>query len=167
MQGASASEGDAEAQAWAAAEVRVQLKEARTQAASEDLHQEAQLAKESRLAGLAKIEEIECANQARLTELRRSRDTNMEDMRCQLEDREDDCHTQETAVTDGFDCCCVGFLPHQYVPDAAVYDGVLCQVIEVFGKDDPSCAISDKWKKHKGIAPAMVISQLNGQVLSN
>jgi hypothetical protein len=89
----------------------------------------------------------------------------MEDMRHQLKDREADCCAQETAVTDGFDCCCVGFLPHQYVPDAAVYDGILCQVM-VFGKDDPSCAISNKWKKHKGFARVMVISQLNGQVLS-
>ncbi len=52
------------------------------------------------------------------------------------------------------------------MPDAAVYDDVLCQVIEVFDKDDPSCAIRDKWKKHKGFARAMVISQLNSQVLS-
>jgi hypothetical protein len=144
----------------------VQLAEAWAQAASEDLHQEAQLAEESRLARLAEIEEIERANQARLTKLRRSRDANMEDMRRQLEDREADCHAQETAVMDGFDCCCVGFLLCQYVPDAAIYDGVLCQVIEVFGKDDPSCAISDKWKQHKGFARAMVTSQLNGQVLS-
>ncbi len=144
----------------------MQPTEARAQAASEDLHQEARLAKESRLARLAEIEEVERTNQARLTKLRRSRDANMEDMQCQLEDREADCCAQETAVTDGFDCCHVGFLLCQYVPNAAVYDGILCQVIEVFGKDDPSCAISDNWKKHKGFAHAMVISQLNGQVLS-
>jgi hypothetical protein len=90
----------------------------------------------------------------------------MEDMHRQQEDREADCRAQETAGTDGFDCCRVGFLPCQYVPDAAVYDGILCQVIEVFGKDDPSCAISDKWKIHKGFTRAMVISQLNSQVLS-
>jgi hypothetical protein len=90
----------------------------------------------------------------------------MEDMRCQLEYREANCCTQETAVMDGFDCCRVEFLPRQYVPDTAVYDGVLCQVIEVFSKDDPSCAISNKWKKHKGFARAMVTSQLNGQVLN-
>ncbi len=87
-------------------------------------------------------------------------------MHHQLEDCEADCRAQETAVMDGFDCCCMGFLPHQYVPNAAVYDGVLCQVIEVFGKDDPSCAISSKWKKQKGFACAMVISQLKSQVLS-
>jgi len=31
-------------------------------------------------------------------------------------------------VTEGFDRCCVGFLPRRYVPDAAIYDGVLCQM---------------------------------------
>ncbi len=90
----------------------------------------------------------------------------MSDMRRQLEDCETDCRTQQNAVTDGFDHCRMGFLPCQYVPDAAIYDGVLCQVIEVFGKDDPSCTISDKWKKHKGFACTMVISLLNSQVLS-
>ncbi len=90
----------------------------------------------------------------------------MEGMRRQLEDHEANRRAQETAVMDSFDRCRMGFLPCQYVPDAAVYDGVLCQVIEVFGKDDPSCAISNKWKKHKGFAHVMVISQLNGQVLS-
>ncbi len=151
------SEGDAEAQAWAAAEIHVQLAEAWAQEASEDLHQEARLAKESRLTGLAEIEEIERANQARLTKLRRSRDANMEDMCRQLEDHEVNHRAQETAVMDGFDRCCVGFLPHQYVPNATVYDGVLCQVIGVFGKDDPSCAISDKWKKDKGFVRVMVM----------
>jgi hypothetical protein len=71
----------------------------------------------------------------------------MEEMHRQLEDCEADRRALETAVMDGFDCCRVGFLPRQYVPDAAVYDGILCQVIEVFGKDDPCCAISNNWKK--------------------
>ncbi len=90
----------------------------------------------------------------------------MEDMHCQLEDREAKRHAQETAVMDGFDRCHMGFLLRQYVPDATIYDGVLYQVIEVFGKVDHSCAVSNKWKKHKGFARVMVISQLNGQVLS-
>ena len=56
---------------------------------------------------------------------------------------------EETAITvnwvmDRFDCCHLRFLPHPYVPDAVVYDGVLGQVIAVFGKDDPSCAISNE-----------------------
>ncbi len=75
----------------------------------------------------------------------------MEDLHHQLEDCEADCRAQETAVTDGFDRCHVGFLPRQYVPDATVYDGILCQVKEVFGKDDPSCTISNKWKNIEGL----------------
>ena len=35
-------------------------------------------------------------------------------------------------VTNGFESCRMGFLPLLYVPDASVYDGPLCQVIEVF-----------------------------------
>jgi len=50
-------------------------------------------------------------------------------------------------VTEGFDHCHVGFLPRLYVPNATIYDGVLCQVTEVFEKYDHSCAISKKWKK--------------------
>ena len=50
--------------------------------------------------------------------------------------------------------------------DAAGDDGVLCQVTEVFEKNNPARAIRAKWKKNKGFACAMVISQLNGRVLS-
>ena len=42
-------------------------------------------------------------------------------------------------VTNGFEQCRVGFLPLLYVPDAALYDGALCQVIEVFDIDESSC----------------------------
>jgi hypothetical protein len=54
-------------------------------------------------------------------------------------------------VTNGFECCRVGFLPLPYVPDAALYDGALCQVIEVFDKDDPSHKNWAKWKKLMGL----------------
>ena len=47
-------------------------------------------------------------------------------------------------VMEGFDCCRVGYLPRPYVPNAAIYDGVLCQVTEVIEKNDPSCKISKK-----------------------
>ena len=50
-------------------------------------------------------------------------------------------------VTEGFDHCHMGFLPRPYVPNATIYDGVLCQVMEVFEKNDHSRAISKKWKK--------------------
>ncbi len=37
-------------------------------------------------------------------------------------------------VTNGFERCRVGFLLLLYVPNAAVYDGALCQIIEVLIK---------------------------------
>ena len=77
---------------------------------------------------------------------------------------------EETAVTvnwvtDVVDRCHVGFLPRAYALEEAIYNGVLCQVMEVFSKKDPSCAIREKWHKNKGFARAMVISVLNERVL--
>jgi hypothetical protein len=54
-------------------------------------------------------------------------------------------------VTDGVDRCHVGFLPQAYALEGAIYDGVLCQVTEVFTKSDPSRAIREKWYKTKGL----------------
>jgi hypothetical protein len=68
-------------------------------------------------------------------------------------------------VTNGFEQCHVGFLPLSYVPNAAVYDGARCQVIEVFDKDESSCANWAKWKPHNGFARTMVISKLNGKIV--
>jgi hypothetical protein len=44
---------------------------------------------------------------------------------------------EETAITvnwvsDGVDCCCVGFLPHAYIVQGEIWDGILCQVVDVF-----------------------------------
>ncbi len=77
---------------------------------------------------------------------------------------------EETAITvnwmmDGFEQCPVGFLPLFYVPDAAIYDGALCQVIEVFDKVESYCANRAKLKQHNGFARVMVISKLNGKVV--
>ncbi len=76
---------------------------------------------------------------------------------------------EETAVTvnwvtDDIDCCRVGFLPRAYALEGAIYDGVLCQVTEVFSKSDPSCTIREKWYKNKGFAQATVISVPNERV---
>ena len=73
---------------------------------------------------------------------------------------------EETAVTanwvmDGINCCHVGFLPRAYALEGAIYDGVLCQVTDVFSKSDPSCAICKKWHKNKGFVHSMVTSALN------
>jgi hypothetical protein len=64
-------------------------------------------------------------------------------------------------VMDGVDRCRVGFLLRAYALEGAIYDRVLCRVTEVFLKSDPSCAIPEKWYKHKGFARATVISALN------
>jgi hypothetical protein len=67
-------------------------------------------------------------------------------------------------VTDGVDRCRVGFLPRAYALEGAIYDGVFCQVTEVFSNSDPSCGIREKWYKNKGFAHATVISTLNEHV---
>jgi hypothetical protein len=66
---------------------------------------------------------------------------------------------------DGVDCCHVGYLLQAYALDSTIYDGVLCQVTEVFEKNGPSHVISEKWHKNKGFARVMVISALNEWVL--
>ena len=68
-------------------------------------------------------------------------------------------------VTDGVDCCRVGFLPQAYALEGAIYDGVLCRVIEVFSKSGPSHVIREKWYKNKVFVRATVISALNKHVL--
>jgi hypothetical protein len=68
-------------------------------------------------------------------------------------------------VTNGFEQCRVGFLPLSHVPNAAVYNGALCQVMEVFDKDESSRANRAIWKQHNGFARAMVISKLNGKIV--
>jgi hypothetical protein len=67
-------------------------------------------------------------------------------------------------VTDGVDRCRVGFLLWAYALDGAIYDGVLCQVVEIFNKSDPSHVIHKKWHKNEGFAGATVISALNERV---
>ena len=76
---------------------------------------------------------------------------------------------EETAVTvnwvtSSVDCCRVGFLPRAYALKGAIYNGVLCQVTEVFSKSDPSRGIREKWHKNKGFAHVTVISALNERV---
>ena len=63
-------------------------------------------------------------------------------------------------VTDGVDRCRVGFLPWAYALEGAIYNGVLCQVTEIFSKSDPSRVICEKWYKNKGFVQATVISAL-------
>ena len=72
---------------------------------------------------------------------------------------------EETAITvnwvsNGIDCCHIGFLPCAFVVQGSLSDGVLCQVVEVFGKDNPSKLCGAKWHQNKGFAHVAVIGTL-------
>ena len=41
-------------------------------------------------------------------------------------------------VSDGIDCCCVGYLPKVYVKNWKQYDGALVQVVDVYSGDSDS-----------------------------
>jgi hypothetical protein len=69
---------------------------------------------------------------------------------------------EETAITvnwvsDGIDCCCIGFLPRAFVVQGSLWDGILCQVVEVFRKDAPSKLCRAKWHQNKGFARVAII----------
>ncbi len=63
-------------------------------------------------------------------------------------------------VTDGVDQCHAGFIPCSYVERVWVYDGVLCQAIEVFDKNYPNCSMHKKMHRNRGFACIAVISKL-------
>ncbi len=68
---------------------------------------------------------------------------------------------EETAITvnwvsNGIDCCCIGFLPRAYAIQGSVWDGVLCQVVEVFRKDDPSKLCMPSGIKTRGLHIAVI-----------
>jgi hypothetical protein len=63
-------------------------------------------------------------------------------------------------VSNRINCCRIGFLPHAFVVQGSLWDGVLCQVVEVFGKDDPSKLCRAKWHQNKGFARIAVIGTL-------
>jgi hypothetical protein len=61
-------------------------------------------------------------------------------------------------VSNRIDRCRIGFLPHSFVVQGSVWDGVLlCQVVEVFRKDDPSKLSHANWHQYKGFAQVAVI----------
>jgi hypothetical protein len=69
---------------------------------------------------------------------------------------------EETAITvnwvsNGIVCYRIGFLPCAFVMQGSLWDGVLCQVVEVFGKDDPSKLCCAKWHQNKQFARVAVI----------
>ena len=61
-------------------------------------------------------------------------------------------------VSDGIDCCHIGYLPKAYVKNWKQYDGALVQVIEVYSADSDSPMKSQKYHRNHGLAMAMIIS---------
>jgi hypothetical protein len=75
-------------------------------------------------------------------------------------------HRKETAytvnwVTDGQDRCRLGFLPHAYVAQRGLFDGVLCQVVSIGNPFDKDHNKRAKVKRACGYARVQVISPLN------
>jgi len=70
-------------------------------------------------------------------------------------------------VTDGIDCCCVGFVPRHMVRHAASYDGALAQVTRVFSSDPEVCDTAERrvFFKNKGYCRAVIISTLPGSTM--
>jgi hypothetical protein len=65
-------------------------------------------------------------------------------------------------VTDGMDCCRVGFLPCHMVRHAAHYNGALAQVTRVFNGNPADCDSAQRRAYHKnhGYTHAVIISDL-------
>ncbi len=63
-------------------------------------------------------------------------------------------------VLDGVNRCRVGFLPRAYVMQGELWDGILCQVVDVFEKNDPSKLRWEKWNHNKGYARVAVVSDV-------
>ena len=64
-------------------------------------------------------------------------------------------------VTDGQDCCRVGFLPRAYVAQGGIFDGVLCQVVRIGNESDNDKNERAKVRHSCGYASMQVISPLN------
>ncbi len=65
-------------------------------------------------------------------------------------------------VTDGMDCCRIGFLPCHMVKYAARYDGLLAQVTHVLSADLTWCDLAERRIQHhnSGCCLATIISCL-------
>jgi hypothetical protein len=63
-------------------------------------------------------------------------------------------------VTDGVNCCHVGFLQRHMVKQAARFDGALAQVIHVFNADPTCCNTAEcrAFHKNKGCCRATIIA---------
>jgi hypothetical protein len=73
---------------------------------------------------------------------------------------------EETAITinwvsDGVDCCCIGFLPYAYVVQGRLWGGILCQVVDVLKKNYPFKHQQAKWHHTKGYLHVSVITNVS------
>ncbi len=70
-------------------------------------------------------------------------------------------------VTDGIDCCHIGFVPRHMVRHAARYDGALAQVTRVLSSDPETCDSTERrlFFKNKGYCRATIISTLPGTTM--
>ena len=69
-------------------------------------------------------------------------------------------------VSDGIDCCRVGFLQRHLVKHWKQYDGVLAQIIDVYCKQSESPSIRRKVHHNKGCCVAAIISSLSVDTIS-
>ena len=67
-------------------------------------------------------------------------------------------------VTDGVDCCRVGFVPHHMVKHAAQYNGALAQVTLILSDDAETCNTAEQrlFHRNKGFCLAAIMSTLWG-----
>ena len=61
-------------------------------------------------------------------------------------------------VSDGIDCCRIGYLPKAYVKNWKQYDGALVQVVGVHSGDSDSPMKHKKFHRSHGLAVAVIIS---------
>lgn len=66
-------------------------------------------------------------------------------------------------VSDGIDRCRVGFLQRHLVKHWKQYDGLLAQVIEIYGQDAESPTKRKKFHHNKGCCVAAVISHVSDE----
>ena len=61
-------------------------------------------------------------------------------------------------VSDGIDCCRIGYLPKAYVKNWKQYEGALVQVVEVYSGDSDSPMKCQKFHRNHGLAVGMITS---------
>ena len=61
-------------------------------------------------------------------------------------------------VSDGIDCCHIGYLPMGYVKNWKQYDGALVQVVEVYSGDSDSPMKRQKFHRNHGLAVGVIFS---------